>query len=327
MKIKLFKNNFFIKNKKIIYIFILITLLTISIYLYNKYYKNNIEKFENNKPKLWYYWETMAGKKKPGYIDLCYDSITHNCKNCFDIISLNEKNINTYLPELKNKINLDHLSIPHKTDYYRYALLEKYGGIWIDADTVVVKCLCPLYNQLMRSNKDYMGFGCGKSRGSCERNPNDTKNYPVNGLMMSKPKTQFMKCVKDKSVEIIQNNKTFDYHAIGRGVLNNCINEMNNKDVSWDYIHIPSTCQEYDSKGKKLNNIMTHYNVKDCSGKRYFFFLYNTAPGYPDWFKDLSKEELMAGTGPEHVQHIDESQKYYLSEILEEAFSEKNKCT
>ena len=35
----------------------------------------------------------------------------------------------------------------------------------------------------------------------------------------------------------------------------------------------------------------------------------------------------MAGTGPEHVQHVDESQKYYLSEILEEAFSEKNKCT
>ncbi len=323
-----FKNSFFSFLLIIIIAFIAISIG--SIHLYLKRYSRNIkykslfgfsETFENNnKPKIWYYWETMAGKKKPGYIDLCYDSIVHNCKDCFEIISLNENNITQYLPEVKDTIHLDHLSIPHKTDYYRYALLEKYGGVWIDADTIIVKCLCPLYKKLMASNKDYMGFGCGKSRGSCERNPGNSKNHPVNGLMMSKPKTQFMKCVKDKSAYVIENNETFDYHAIGRGVLNSCIHEMQDKDSNWDYIHTPSLCQEYDSKGKKLNNIMTPYNVKDCSGKRYFFFLYNTAPGYPDWFKDLSKKELMSGNGGP-------GEKYYLNEILTEAFSKKESCT
>lgn len=319
-----FKQKYFVKNNNIKNIFFLLILILFIYFIFlflKPYIKYNFsENFENNnKPKIWYYWETMSGKKKPGYIDLCYDSIVHNCKDCFNIISLNENNITQFLPELKDEIHLDHLSIPHKTDYYRYALLEKYGGIWIDADTIIVKCLCPLYKKLINSDKDYMGFGCGKSRKSCEIDPNNTKNHPVNGLMMSKPKTEFMKCVKDKSTYIIKNNESFNYHAIGRGVLNTCIEEMQTKNIDWDYIHTPSICQEYDSKGKKLNNIMIPYNIKDCSGERYFFFLYNTAPGYPNWFKDLSKEDLINGKSP------DKSQKYYLNEILEEAFSNK-KC-
>jgi hypothetical protein len=41
---------------------------------------------KNKKPKIWMYWQTLPGKKKPGYIDLCYQSVKHNCSNCFDII-------------------------------------------------------------------------------------------------------------------------------------------------------------------------------------------------------------------------------------------------
>ena len=34
-----------------------------------------------SRPHIWCYWETMEGKKKPAYIDLCHDSLQHNCKN------------------------------------------------------------------------------------------------------------------------------------------------------------------------------------------------------------------------------------------------------
>ena len=79
----------------------------------------------------------------------------------------------------------------------------------------------------------------------------------------------------------------------------------------------PSSCNEYDSRGNKLNNIMKPYNVRDCSSKLYFFPLYNTAPGYPDWFKNLSKDDLLNERGP---------QKYYLKEIIDEAFCRKGMC-
>ncbi len=305
-------------NKKVIksikYIIIILIFLIIVYFFYKNIFQ--IENYENEKPYIWFYWETLPNKKKPGYIDVCYDSIVHNCKDCFHIVLLNEKNIYDYLPELKEESikNFDKLSIPHKTDYYRYALLEKYGGIWIDADTIVTKCLCGLYNKLKEGRSDYVGVGCGRSKGSCERNP-DGKGNPVNGLMMSKSNTKFMKCVRDKTRNTIEENENFGYHAIGRSVLNECIGEM---DKDWDYIHISPICQEYDSNGKKLNNIMKPYNVEDCSKERYFFFLYNTAPGYPDWFKELTKEEIMEGSGPE---------KYYLKEILEEAFSQKESCS
>jgi hypothetical protein len=136
-----------------------------------------------------------------------------------------------------------------------------------------------------------MGFGCGRDRKSCSLNPNGKYN-PTNWLMMSKPKSAFMNCVKNNAQNVIEKEgNNFSYHKIGKIGLEKCITEMKSNDASWDYIHIPSTCQEYDNEGDKLNNIMKPYNIKDCSEKRYFFPLYNTAPGYPDWFKNFPISE------------------------------------
>ena len=298
--------------KKYIGFSLALLLLLLVLFFYWASKRVSIERFDEPKPKLWCYWETLPGKKKPGYIDLCYDSVRHNCGSCFDIVLLDESKISTYLPEITS-MDLSHLSIPHKTDYYRYVLLEKYGGVWIDADIIVTRCLCPLYRELMESDKDYMGFGCGRSRESCHLRPNG-KYDPTNWLMMSKPKTKFMKCVKEHAKSVIETNPNFSYHEIGKKGLKKCIGEMGD---SWDYLHLPSTCQEYDDQGNKLNDILHPYDVKKCSKRRYFFPLYNTAPGYPDWFKELSKEELMTGKGKE---------QYYLQEVIDEAFSKKSPC-
>jgi hypothetical protein len=48
------------------------------------YSRKLIEKFNNlnEKPKIWMYWETLPGKTKPGYINLCYESVLYNCLAC-----------------------------------------------------------------------------------------------------------------------------------------------------------------------------------------------------------------------------------------------------
>ena len=127
------------------------------------YYKKCCEGFKN-KPTIWMYWETLPGKTKPGYIDLCIDSVKFNCGKCFNVIVCDNISIHKYLPEVKN-MNLSGLKLPQKVDYYRYCLLKKYGGAWIDADTIVLKCMCPIYKKL--KDYDYIGFGCGYTTKQC----------------------------------------------------------------------------------------------------------------------------------------------------------------
>lgn len=278
-----------------IYLILSNIIILIIFYLINNYLRSiKFEKFNNynNERIIWMYWETLPGKKKPGYIDLCINSVKFNCKKDFNIIILNENLIYKYLPELKD-IDFSHLKLPQKVDYYRYALLEKYGGVWIDADILVLKSILPFYNKLQKY--DYVGFGCGYDLKECNKSMNGYSK-PLNWFMISKKNTPFMKCVKNKAYNKIlnanNNNEILPYHSIGKVILNECYNELNNNGKKWNYYHVSSKCQEYDTKGNKLNNIMINFNWKDCEKERIFFPLYNTAPGYPDWFKELTEDEL-----------------------------------
>lgn len=268
---------------------------------------NNNDNNDKTNKIIWMYWETLPGKKKPGYIDLCINSVKYNCGKCFDVIVLNEKTIYKYLPEIKN-INLNYLNLPQKVDYYRYALLEKYGGVWIDADILVIKCICPFFEKL--KEYDYVGFGCGFNLSTCKLKKNGYSR-PLNWFMISRKNTDFLKCIKNKAEDKINysniHKKPLPYHGIGKVILNECYEELNKKN-GWEYYHIPSKCQEFDSDGNKLNNIMKEFKWKDCVNERFFFPLYNTAPGYPDWFKELTEDEL-------------KNNKSFLKPIIDMAFS------
>ena len=302
------------------YLIIFIVLLLLFIFL-NNFLNNHIknsdyEHFDNEikkKDTIWMYWETMPGKKKPGYIDLCINSVKHNCGSCYNVIVLDNITINDYLPDVKN-LDLSRLQLPQKVDYYRYCLLEKYGGIWIDADILVIKCICPFYKNLERH--DYVGFGCGHDMNTCKKTLYGYSK-PLNWFMISKKETPFIKCVKNRALQKInesnENNKPLPYHSIGKVILSDCYNEMNKDNNKWSYKHIPSKCQEFDTKGNKLNNILIDFNWEDCKDDRIFFPLYNTAPGYPDWFKDLSFDEL-------------KNNDSHLKPLIEMAFAEKEDC-
>jgi hypothetical protein len=168
--------------------------------------KSLIPELNKNSKTIWMYWETLPGRNKPGYIDLCINSVKFNCSKCFNIIVLDNNTIYNYLPEIKT-IDFSHLQLPQKVDYYRYALLEKYGGIWIDADILVIKCICPFYKRL--KDHDYVGFGCGHDMKTCQQTLYGYSK-PLNWFMISKPNTPFIKCVKNKAYnKIMETNKVY----------------------------------------------------------------------------------------------------------------------
>lgn len=291
---------------KNIYFYIIISIVLIILFIF--FHQQTIESFINPKPYIWMFWETLPNKNKPGYIDLCYKSVVHNCSNCFNIVYLNESNIKKYIPEIKN-YNISELKIQHKADIYRYLLLKKYGGLWIDADILVLKCLCKYYKNL--DNYDYIGFGCGYNKEFCSKSLYGYGS-PLNWIMGSKPNTKYLNCIISNVEDKLKNNQKFNYHDIGRKVLRKCHDQLRKSD-NWSYYHVPSKCNEYDNNGNKLNKIFNKIDNTKCENERYFFPFYNTAPGYPQWFKDLTSEQLMDYNLP-------------IKNIIKEAFSSNSKC-
>ena len=271
-----------------------IFVITIFIYIYTIINKNRkIEGFDSDLPNnIWMYWQNKPNSKKPIYLDLCYKTIIKNCNN-FKVRLLDENSVYKYLPNLRRDLD-ENMSIPQKTDYIRINLLYNYGGIWIDSDTIVVKDLFPLLKYLDRY--EYIGFGCTGLY--CNKLPTG-KPKPSNWVMISRKHGKLMNnCIKE--ADKILNNKKYllkiDYHILGRVLLWKNIKYLIDNE-KWDYLHISSKCTERDSSGIKYKNkrLLTNEEYdSDCRNKIYFLPIYNTAPGFPPWFKKLSENEILS---------------------------------
>ena len=276
------------------FIIFFITILIILGFLYkiytNKLNNKEIYKLNNqNIPyNLWLYWENIKGKEKPTYIQLCHDTVIKN--SGIKTIILNENNINEYLPNLRKDLNK--LTIPQKADYIRLSILNRYGGMWMDSDIIVFKNIKPLFEKL--KVYDYVGFGCHHT--FCKYTLNGI-NKPANWALISRKNGIFInKCLKEAN-RILDSNINlqlyYNYHKLGRELLWTQIKYLKNN-TNWDYFHFTSKFIERDEHGNKYNNnrflskeILT--NTHDS----FFTPLYNTAPGFPHWFLNMNKKQIM----------------------------------
>ena len=261
----------------------------------------NIEPFVSSKPIIWMYWETNKNSnakgegKKPAYFELCFETIKKHCSKSFNIIVLDEVTIYKYLPTLRRDLS-SKLNISPKTDVLRFELLYKYGGIWLDYDTIVFVDLIEIINKLQKY--DFVGFGCHYGHlgdGVCTNgHPN-----PATWVMASRKKTKLLKLVVTKQNEMLDkyDKSYFDinYFRLGREVLWNAIKTLRTT-TNWDYYHWDSKCLERDSVGNKIRNNRSISNEdidKKCIDKLLFVPIYNTAPGFPKWFRLLTKSQLL----------------------------------
>lgn len=271
--------------------FILILVVLITLITNRKIEGFNNQEY-NGEKNIWMYWENKPGvSSAPSYIDLCFETVKKNCSENCKIHILNDKNINKYLPNLRNDLD-EKLNIPQKVDYYRYNLLYKYGGMWIDADTIVMNDLGPIFNKL--KDYDYLGWGCQYK--NC-RNTGYPK--PSIWFMVSRKNTELIrKCIRncDNILDKTDSKGKINYFGIGRENLWKCIEEMKEQDPKWDYYHFDSLCFERDSNDNKYRNhrLISNEDIdKKCINKTYFVPIYNTAPGFPQWFKILSKTDIL----------------------------------
>jgi len=253
---------------------------------------NNYTKY-NKYNNIWLYWENKPGKTKPEYLKLCEESVYKHCSEDFRIYLLDENTVYDFLPNLRKDIN--QLTIPQKTDYIRLHLLNKYGGIWLDSDILVMQNLLPIVYKL--NNYDFVGFGChyrNCSKGGYGSPANWVMASKKNGILIDKCINNCDKILKKNTMQFL-NNKS-NYFKLGRNIIWDQIKYCKKNIKNWDYYHFDSKCLERDSNHVKIRNkrLISKENIDPkCENKMLFIPIYNTAPGFPKWFLNLNKEQLL----------------------------------
>ena len=123
--------------------------------------------------RIWAYWENPPGQTRSEYLDLCEQTWRRHCGDDFEITCVTPESVEQHAPNLPSQWS----RIPcmaHKADYLRAVLLHRNGGIWLDADTIVLQNLREMTDRLDASGSDFLG--CGRPG-----------NRPSNGIFAAKP--------------------------------------------------------------------------------------------------------------------------------------------
>lgn len=94
------------------------------------------------KPIIWQYWNSgFDSDKLPEVVRICMASVDHFCAEEYQIIRLSDSNLREYIdfPEYILTKSQEHSSFSpaHFSDLIRTALLATYGGVWLDATTLL----------------------------------------------------------------------------------------------------------------------------------------------------------------------------------------------
>lgn len=94
-----------------------------------------------------------------------------------------------------------------KSDYFRYYILEKHGGLWSDFDIIYTGSI----EEKMNFNENSIIFRCISYQYPKDKSGHNYNYYPI-GFFISKPNSKFFKYIKQKCIE---NYDPDEYQSIG----------------------------------------------------------------------------------------------------------------
>ena len=103
--------------------------------------------------KIWFYW-SKGFNDCPRIVKTSLTSLKKYSEN-FEINYLCEKTVWNFISNKINKKTWKLMSEQHRSDYIRISLLEKYGGLWIDATVIIMSSLESILKDKLNS-----GFFC-----------------------------------------------------------------------------------------------------------------------------------------------------------------------
>lgn len=307
-----------IQQNVVLFLFVTLTIILVATLFIHYRSRTNecfVDERQKRKHNMWVYWELVNGATSPPeYIKLCMDIMKKNGDRYFNVIFLNEKTIFNYLPDLRKDIN--DLPIALKTDYIRVRLLYQYGGLWIDADTIVMSNLKEIADNLDKGT-DYIGFGC--TGAVCK----GVEGYgrPSNGVMGSiKGGRLISRCLNSLNKKLDgyyaipkDKRKEFDYFDLGKIIIWEEYDKLMKEDPTYKLYHVPSYQDgTRDADGKWIARMLIFkQDFKYSRGDDLMVvMLVNSSYCGKDpkfnWFCKLSQKEILEGD-------------YFVSELFRKA--------
>lgn len=244
---------------------------------------------------IWTYWENINCREIPTHIQLCLETMKYHLAKKYNLYILDEKSILKYLNITANiKNELDKLLIAQKVDYYRVALLYKYGGIWIDADSIIMKDFDDIFDKL-DNEFDFVGFGC-----TGEKCTNGYQ-YPSNWAMGSRKYGILMNhTLKNLNNELKISNKHYEYFDLGKKIIWKNLHKLQKE--GYDYYHYPSLYDgTRDINGNWVhspNHFSTNFTELIDINSVFFVILANyeiSNQSEYSWVKTCDRDKLLYG--------------------------------
>lgn len=110
---------------------------------------------------VWTYWEDPPGGARPAYLDLCLETIRAHSAS-LEVRLLGREDVKSWLPDLDAE-RWHRLPAPnYRSDYLRSRVLQRYGGIWIDIDTIAMSALTELLDEIDHTGTVSFGRELGR---------------------------------------------------------------------------------------------------------------------------------------------------------------------
>jgi len=167
---------------------------------------------------IWIYWENHPGKTEPPHILLCR-YILQLRSNC-DVRLITPDNLHEYLPEIHPNIHKirrdnkpDETCLAIKTGFIRVFLLEKFGGLYIDSDAVVLRDLGEVFDRIREK-----GFVSTRKTSKPRKHiPNNFLGSARNGRIMTIYANLLRKMLAEKTI--------YKWGEIGSRMLTEIVND------------------------------------------------------------------------------------------------------
>lgn len=178
---------------------------------------------------VWIYWENRKNCPEPPYITLSRWTMLHNLRNC-TLVIVTPDNVEKYLPgitNITNNIQVDiqgrvdrflrkfqspRKNIAVKCDVIRAHLLQRYGGIYIDADAIILDDLDPYFSLL--NTVDFL----------CMKRASHGKNHISVGFYGANANSSIIKKYSNEQRSILLKSNEIHYNQLGGSLLTQIVN-------------------------------------------------------------------------------------------------------
>jgi hypothetical protein len=156
---------------------------------------------------VWMYWESRPGQRRTPYLDLCFETIRLHLDPTMSVHLLDERSIFEWLPDLKDHVWRALATPVRRSDFARVRLVHRYGGLWLDADCIVLTPLSEIVDLL--ATEEVVGWG------------RDLEGRFYNGLFAARPEASFLERWIEVQDQVLHTSDAWDrlsWAALGQDI-------------------------------------------------------------------------------------------------------------